>query len=64
MLVVGVSVTGNTNWIELGGPFRLQPTEFAKLALVLWSADLLARKERLLGQWKHLLVPLLPVGAS
>ncbi|NHC45561.1 FtsW/RodA/SpoVE family cell cycle protein, partial [Motilibacter aurantiacus] len=39
-----------------------QPSEAAKLALVLWGADLLARKWRLLDQWKHLLVPLLPVG--
>lgn len=61
VLVVGVSVGGQRNWIELGGPFRLQPSEFAKLAIVLWSADLLARKQPLLDQWKHLLVPLLPV---
>jgi cell division protein FtsW len=31
---------------------------------VLWSADLLARKEPLLHQWKHLLVPLVPVGGT
>ncbi len=61
VLLVGVSVGGQRNWIELGGPFRLQPSEFAKLALVLWCADLLARKAPLLDQWKHLLIPLLPV---
>ena len=60
--VAGTEVNGNRNWLDFGGPFRLQPSELAKLALVLWGADLLARKERLLGQWKHLLVPLLPVG--
>jgi cell division protein FtsW len=42
----------------------LQPSEFAKLALVLWTADLLARKQPLLDQWKHLLVPLLPVSVG
>ncbi|MBB5933483.1 putative lipid II flippase FtsW [Streptomyces zagrosensis] len=59
---IGVAVNGNQNWIALGGPFQLQPSEFGKLALVLWGADLLARKEEkhLLGQWKHLLVPLVP----
>lgn len=59
---VGVEVNGSTNWIRLGGPFMLQPSEFAKLALLVWGADLLARKgeKRLLGQWKHLLVPLVP----
>ncbi|MGW6020848.1 putative lipid II flippase FtsW [Streptomyces sp. NPDC055099] len=60
---IGRSVNGNQNWIYLGGPFQLQPSEFAKLALVLWGADLLARKhdKRLLTQWKHMLVPLVPV---
>lgn len=60
---IGETVNGNTNWISLGGPFQLQPSEFGKLALVLWGADLLARKsdKNLLIQWKHLLVPLVPV---
>ncbi|MFC7309145.1 putative lipid II flippase FtsW [Streptomyces monticola] len=60
---IGHSVNGNQNWIYLGGPFQLQPSEFGKLALVLWGADLLARKQdkRLLTQWKHMLVPLVPV---
>ncbi|AXG82403.1 putative lipid II flippase FtsW [Streptomyces paludis] len=59
---IGRSIHGNQNWIYLGGPFQLQPSEFGKLALVLWGADLLARKQdkRLLTQWKHLLVPLVP----
>ncbi|MBV1937732.1 putative lipid II flippase FtsW [Streptomyces sp. BV286] len=60
---IGVAVNGNQNWISVGGPFQLQPSEFGKLALVLWGADLLARKQdrRLLTQWKHMLVPLVPV---
>ncbi|MEU0695098.1 putative lipid II flippase FtsW [Streptomyces niveus] len=60
---IGHAVNGNQNWIYLGGPFQLQPSEFGKLALILWGADLLARKhdKRLLTQWKHLLVPLVPV---
>ena len=59
---IGVAVNGNQNWISFGGPFQLQPSEFGKLALVLWGADLLARKQerRLLAQWKHMLVPLVP----
>ncbi|MGW4203059.1 putative lipid II flippase FtsW [Streptomyces sp. NPDC004726] len=60
---IGRSVGGNQNWLSLGGPFQLQPSEFGKLALILWGADLLARKQdkRLLTQWKHMLVPLVPV---
>jgi cell division protein FtsW len=58
---IGVEVAGQRNWIEIVGPFRLQPSEVAKFALVLWSANLLARKSGLLDRWSHLLVPLLPV---
>ncbi|MFZ0324662.1 MAG: putative lipid II flippase FtsW [Actinomycetes bacterium] len=60
---IGVNVNGNQNWIDFGGPFRIQPAEAAKLALVLWGADLLARKQPLLTQTRHLLVPLVPVSA-
>ncbi|MFF1725374.1 putative lipid II flippase FtsW [Streptomyces sviceus] len=60
---IGMSVNGNQNWISLGGSFQIQPSEFGKLALVLWASDLLARKQdkKLLTQWKHMLVPLVPV---
>ncbi|HSF26229.1 MAG TPA: putative lipid II flippase FtsW [Actinomycetes bacterium] len=58
--LVGVEVKGNRNWLDLAG-MRMQPSELAKLALIVWGADLLARKHRLLSQWKHLLVPLVPV---
>lgn len=34
---VGKSVGGNTNWIEFAG-FSLQPSEFAKIAMILWCA--------------------------
>ena len=58
---VAVSQNGASRWIQLG-PFPAQPSELAKIALVLWGADLLARKERLrqLDDWRHLLIPLLP----
>jgi len=60
---IGVSVNGNQNWIDVAGPFRIQPAELAKLALVVWGADLLTRKRKLLHQPKHLLIPLAPVAA-
>jgi cell division protein FtsW len=59
---LGVEFQGNRNWLDLGSSaVRLQPSEFAKLALVLWGADVLARKRKLLDQPKHLLFPYLPV---
>ncbi len=58
---IGISVNGNQNWIAVGSTFRIQPSEAAKLVLIVWGADLLTRKQKLLGQWKHLLVPFVPV---
>lgn len=60
---IGVEVNGNRNWIDVGGPFRLQPAEAAKLALVLWGAEVLVRKRNRLHEWRELVVPLLPVAA-
>lgn len=60
---LGVSVNGAQRWIDLG-PIQLQPSEPAKLALALWGADLLVRKERMIQEWKHLIVPLVPVGTA
>lgn len=59
---LGVNVNGNTNWLALG-PFTLQPSEVAKLSVVLWAADVYARKEKLLGNWIHAVVPVAPVVA-
>jgi cell division protein FtsW len=58
---VGRNVDGATRWIPIPGGFNLQPSELAKLGICLWGADLLVRKRKLLGDWKHLLVPLVPV---
>ena len=57
---LGVSVNGNQNWLAVG-PVTVQPSEVAKLAVVLWAADVYARKDALLDDWRHLLVPVVPV---
>jgi cell division protein FtsW len=59
-LGMGREVNGNTNWLALG-PLVIQPSEIAKLALILWCAHVYACKEKLLGDWKHTLIPVLPV---
>ena len=59
---LGMTVNGNRNWISVGG-FTAQPSEFAKLSLIVWGAWILDRKQALLGQWKHAVMPLAPAGA-
>ncbi|CAB4756834.1 unannotated protein [freshwater metagenome] len=41
-IFLGSSVNGNRNWIPIG-PFTLQPSEFAKLALILYCALMLRK---------------------
>jgi cell division protein FtsW len=57
---LGFAVNGNRNWLALG-PLVLQPSELAKLAIIVWCANLYARKERLLDDWRHTLFPMVPV---
>lgn len=66
VVVPGVGVTrgGSTRWLGFG-PFVAQPSELAKLAMVLWLADITARKRVLRPDGRlpvrHLLVPALPL---
>jgi len=59
---LGANINGNTNWLQFGPDWMpgVQPSEFAKVAIALWGADVLARKEKLLDQPRHLLIPYLP----
>lgn len=57
VLLVGVEVNGNRNWLRIPGIGQLQPSEFAKLALAVWLGVVLARKQALLHQWAHVVVP-------
>jgi cell division protein FtsW len=58
---VGAQINDARRWISLG-PLQLQPSEFAKIGILLWGADLLARKLELgtLSSARHLFVPLVP----
>lgn len=62
MLVVftplGKTVGGNRNWLVVPGTgLSIQPGEMVKLALALWLAAVLARKQALLHQWREVLLP-------
>ncbi|CAN5848340.1 stage V sporulation protein E [soil metagenome] len=53
---LGITVNGATRWLG-AGPVQVQPSEFAKLALLVFVADLLARRHRRLDDWRWTLVP-------
>ena len=57
---VGSNRAGSSRWIPLG-VFNLQPSEFAKLALVIYSAHILERKGKAIKQLREMALPLLPV---
>jgi len=48
---IGVSVNGATRWLG-AGPLQIQPSEFAKFALLLFVADLLDRRSDKVGDWQ------------
>lgn len=56
---LGVTRNGQTNWLGVG-PFVVQPSEVAKLAIILWAAHVYAHKERRLRDLHHLLMPVVP----
>ncbi len=63
VLVGGTSVNGSTRWIG-SGFLQIQPSELAKVALVLYAADLMARKPKRVRSIEGLMPFLLVVGAA
>jgi cell division protein FtsW len=53
---VGISANGSTRWLGLG-PMRFQPSELAKLAILVYAADVLTRRAPLVGDWREVLRP-------
>ncbi len=61
---IGVDIGGNKNWIPLFGGFLLQPSEFAKLAVVLWIAHWFAGHQRAMATPRLIILPMVPVTAG
>jgi cell division protein FtsW len=60
---LGLEYGGNRNWITIGS-FSMQPSEFVKIALIVWVAWVLSTKQSLLGDWRHILLPIGPVAGA
>jgi cell division protein FtsW len=63
VLGVGSNVNGATRWIG-GGSLQIQPSELAKVVLVLYAADVLARKPRRARTLQGIMPVLLVTGIS
>jgi cell division protein FtsW len=57
---LGIEYGGNRNWISIAG-ISAQPSEFVKIALIVWVAWVLATKRDMLDDWRHVLLPIGPV---
>jgi cell division protein FtsW len=57
---IGIWVDGSRRWLGYGS-WRMQPSEIAKLALLLYAADVLTRQHRQVGDWRRALRPIMAV---
>ena len=60
VLAVGRRIGGAKSWVEVG-PLQFQPSEVAKLALLIWMGHVLAARRNTLRSLRALLIPVLPV---
>ena len=61
VLALGTNIDGNQNWLKLG-PVQFQPSEFAKLALIVWCGTIFHLKRGRMHEPLQLALPLLPFG--
>lgn len=55
---IGLEVNGSQRWLPLG-PFTLQPSEFAKLAMIVYLAGYMVRREHeVRNEWQGFLKPM------
>src|SRR5882724_6957512 len=53
---VGIYVSGSRRWLG-AGMFRFQPSEIAKLAILLFAADLASRRADEVHDWRRVVLP-------
>ncbi|MCI8293538.1 MAG: putative lipid II flippase FtsW [Hespellia sp.] len=60
VLFIGDEYNGSKRWLSLG-PFSFQPSEFAKVALILFLAWFVTKNVKKMGEIRMLMLTLLPV---
>lgn len=57
---IGIWVDGSRRWLGFGS-WRVQPSEIAKLAFLVFAADVLTRQQSKVGDWRKALRPVMLV---
>ena len=60
---LGIEVGGNTNWLAIG-PVQFQPSEFIKVALVMWLGLIVTKKQEYLDDFTKGILPIVLVGGG
>ena len=58
---VGKEVNDARSWVNLG-PIGFQPSEMLKILVIVLAADMVARRERSVGDWRVMAVPVAGLG--
>ena len=58
---VGKEVNDARSWVNLG-PIGFQPSEILKILVIVLAADMVARRERSVGDWRVMAVPVAGLG--
>ena len=65
VIFIGRSAKGQSRWLQLG-PLSFQPSELAKLAIIVFMATIISRMPKKMGNWKDLckvMMVLIPLAA-
>ena len=62
VMVMGFQALGAQRWISIGGFFNLQPSETAKIAIIITLSAVLSKEGRDLDSWFDLVIPFAHVG--
>ena len=62
VMLVGEEYNGSKRWLSLG-PLSFQPSEFSKVAIILFLACLISGQKKCVDNWHSMMLPVLPVTA-